>query len=431
MKINTQTKLKTHEGATAKCISIENELRRSVMSCMLWEKTFYESGEDIASRIINLSDQCAQEFLYSLSVEARTVFKLRHAPLLILVSMIKKGGKIVSKAIQDTINRPDEISELLALYWMDGKKPLSKQMKLGLSKAFLKFNEYQFAKWNKPGDIKLRDVMFLVHAKPTRDKEELFKRIANNDLQTPNTWESRLAAGQDKKEVFTDLLETEKLGYMALLRNLRGMLEVDVDHDLIKSAILKPSSAVLPFRFLSAAKHAPMLERQIDEAMIKVLDNSNQIGGKTALLVDVSGSMGWGNVSAKSELTRLDAACALAILLSGICDDLRVFTFSNQVVEVAPRKGMALRDLIVRSQPHGGTDLGGAVRLINNQVTCDRLIVISDEQSHTKVPDPKGKAYMLNVASYQNGVGYGPWVHIDGFSEACIDFVQEYERSDN
>jgi len=431
MRINTQTKLKTHEGATAKRISVEDQLRRSVMSCMLWEKTFYESGEDIATRIMGLSDQCSQKFLSGLAVEARTVYKLRHAPLLILLAMIKKGGPIVAKAIEDTINRPDELTELVALYWRDGKRPLSKQMKLGLSKAFLKFNEYQFAKWNKPGDIKLRDVMFLTHAKPTKDKEDLFKRIANNELKTPNTWESRMAGGQGKCEVFTDLLKAGKLGYMALLRNLRGMLEAGVDHDLIKAAVLKPSPAVLPFRFLSAAKHAPMLEPQLDQAMMSVLDNQSKIAGKTSILVDVSGSMDFGKLSGKSELSRIDAACALAILLSGICEDLRVFTFSNQIVEVPARKGMALKDAIVRSQNHGGTDLGGAVMAVDKQVDYDRLIVISDEQSQTRVPDPKGKAYMINVASCQNGIGYGPWVHIDGFSEACVDFIQEHERANN
>ena len=45
-----------------------------------------------------------------------------------------------------------------------------------------------------------------------------------------------------------------------------------------------------------------------------------------------------------------------------------------------------------------------------------RLIVITDEQSHDPVPDPAAKhAYLINVASYRNGVGYGRWTHIDGW----------------
>jgi len=430
MRINIQTHLKTHESAPAKNISIENQLRRTLMSCLLWEKSFYESGEDVTARIMRLADQCNVETLCSLAVEARTVFKLRHAPLLILLVLIKKGGNKVAQAIEDTINRPDEITELVALYWMEGKRPLSKQMKIGLGKAFLKFNEYQLAKWNRPGDIKLRDVMFLTHAKPTKDKEDLFKRLSNNELATPNTWESRMAAGEDKKSVFENLLKTNKLGYMALLRNLRGMNEAGVDHNLIKEAILKPSASVLPFRFISAAKYAPLFERELDSAMLKMLDDMDQLAGKTVLLVDVSGSMDW-KLSSKSDLNRIDVANGLAILLSGICEDLRVFTFSNNIAEVAPRKGMALADAIHNSQPHGRTYLGGAVRCIDGNMKYDRLIVITDEQSHDVVPDPRGVGYMINVASNRNGVGYHAWTHIDGFSEACVDFIQEHERTDH
>ena len=431
MRINTKTHIQTHEGATAKHVSVKDQLRRSLMSSMLWERSFYESGEDIASRVMSLADQLEPDYLHKLAVEARTVFKLRHAPLLILLSMIKKGGKIVSQAIEDTINRPDEITELLALYWKNGKRPLSKQMKIGLGRAFLKFNEYQLAKWNKPSDIKLRDVMFLTHAKPSKDKEELFKRLANNELETPNTWESRMAGGENKKDVFTSLLNDGKLGYMALLRNLRGMVEAGVEESLIKAAIVKPSASVLPFRFISAAKHAPRFERELDKAMIKMLESMDKITGKTVLMVDVSGSMYYDNISSKSDLLRCDAAYALAILLAGICDDIRIFTFSSELVEVPPRNGMALKDALHNSQNHGGTDLGGAVRSVCNEINYDRIIVISDEQSQSKVPDPKGRAYMINVASYKNGIGYGPWVHIDGFSEACVDFIQEYERTDN
>ena len=58
----------------------------------------------------------------------------------------------------------------------------------------------------------------------------------------------------------------------------------------------------------------------------------------------------------------------------------------------------------------------------------DRLIVVTDEQSHDRVPQPVAKrSYMINVGSYRNGVGYGPWTHIDGFSEAVIRFIAEVE----
>jgi hypothetical protein len=58
----------------------------------------------------------------------------------------------------------------------------------------------------------------------------------------------------------------------------------------------------------------------------------------------------------------------------------------------------------------------------------DRLIVITDEQSHDRVPVPKhGRGYVVNVASYRNGVGYGAWTHIDGWSEAIIEYIRSVE----
>ena len=57
----------------------------------------------------------------------------------------------------------------------------------------------------------------------------------------------------------------------------------------------------------------------------------------------------------------------------------------------------------------------------------DRLIVFTDEQAHDSVPDPRGRGYMVNVASNQYGVGYGKWNHIDGFSEAILDYIRESE----
>lgn len=59
MKINNKPRITTHTGAPAKHITVEQELRRSLMSCLLWEKSFYESGEDIAARISRLADQCS------------------------------------------------------------------------------------------------------------------------------------------------------------------------------------------------------------------------------------------------------------------------------------------------------------------------------------------------------------------------------------
>jgi 60 kDa SS-A/Ro ribonucleoprotein len=57
------------------------------------------------------------------------------------------------------------------------------------------------------------------------------------------------------------------------------------------------------------------------------------------------------------------------------------------------------------------------------------LIVITDEQAHDRVPAPSGKGYLINVASHKNGVGYGKWMHIDGWSEAVIECIRALEQT--
>lgn len=431
MRLNTaqaKPKIYTHEGAPAKYVNAEAQLRRSVLSCLLWEKQFYEGGQSIADRITALADECSKEVVGSLAMEARNRFHLRHAPLLLLDALIRKGGAGVADVIAGSIERADEMAELLAIYWRNGRKPIPKQLQRGLAKAFGKFDEYQLAKYDRDGAVRLRDVLFLSHAKPeTPEREALYKRVADKALTAPDTWEVSLSGGADKRETFERLLKEGRLGYLALLRNLRNMADSGVDTDLVRDAIIarKGAGRVLPFRYVAAARACPQFEPWIDQALCEAINTGPSLTGKTAVLVDVSGSMDM-RLSAKSDLNRMDAAAALASVVSG---DVRVFTFSHQVVEVPPRRGMAGVDAVIKSQPHGGTYLGQAVSLLNAQVKHDRLIVITDEQSHDRVPDPVAKrAYMINVASYQNGVGYGKWTHIDGFSESVLRFIQECER---
>jgi hypothetical protein len=434
MRVNTARNIPrevTHEGAPAKHVNAEQALRRSVLSCLLWEDEFYEDGKSIADRIKANAAECSRETVAALAVEARRVHGLRHAPLLLLLDLVRRGGSGVADAIDGTIKRADEMAELVALYWQANPgKDLSKQMKTGLARAFGRFNEYQLAKYDREGPVKLRDVLFLSHVKPEDDEQAaLFKRVANRELAVPDTWEVNLSGGGDKKATFERLTREGGLGYLALLRNLRGMIEAGVDVDLVREAIIarKGAELVFPFRYVAAARACPQLEPAIDQALCEAIAAGPRLSGKTAVLVDVSGSMD-DKLSSKSDLRRIDAAAALASVLHG---DLRVFTFSNQVVEVPPRTGMAGVDAVINSQPHQSTYLGAALDALNKQVPHDRLIVITDEQSHDRVPDPVAKrAYMVNVASAKNGVGYGKWTHIDGFSEGVIRFIRESEAVD-
>jgi 60 kDa SS-A/Ro ribonucleoprotein len=423
---------RTHEGAPARHISHELRLRRSVLACLLWEKQFYEDGVEIASRIAELVPKVEAEKVAALAVEARSQMKLRHAPLLLVREMArhKTHRRLVADTLASVIQRADELSEFVAIYWKDGRIPLSGQVKKGLAAAFPKFDEYALAKYDRGGPVKLRDVLFLCHAKP-RDAAQagVWRKLIWGRLNTPDTWEVALSSGADKREAWQRLLAESKLGALALLRNLRNMREAGVEEELVLSALRSMNAArVLPFRFLAAARYAPQWEETLEQAMLKCVAEHAKLAGKTVLLVDVSGSMA-APLSRRSEMQRTDAAYGLAVLLREIGEKVSVFSFSDDLVEVPARRGFALRDAIDASQRHNGTQLGKAVESLNQAGSYDRLIVISDEQAHDAVPGPTSKGYVINVASYKNGVGYGKWTHIDGWSESVVDYIRMLEQA--
>lgn len=436
MRTNVKTvSALTHEGAPTVQSSPAKELRRSIMACMLFEDNFYESGQDHAARVSELCKRVSFADLAQTAVDAREKFKLRHAPLLLVREAVRyHKGRQVGDLIERIIQRPDELGELLSLYWKDNKEaPLTAQIKVGLARALKKFNEYQLAKWNKDGAVKLRDVLFLSHARPKDEAQKaLFDKIAANQLATPDTWEVQLSGGADKRETFERLITEKKLGALALLRNLRGMLEVGVSEDKIRGALATMNAErVLPFRFISAAKYAPRLEDALEQAMFRCLAEVPKLGGKTALLVDHSGSMRGAKVSSKSEIDRFDAACGLAMIVRELCNRARIFAFSDYCTEIAPRRGFALSQQLIQAGQFGGTMLGNAVKRVYQEFPeCERLIVITDEQSADKPAQPQGKGYIVNVGTYQNGIAYGPWVSIDGWSEAIVEYIRESEAPD-
>jgi 60 kDa SS-A/Ro ribonucleoprotein len=438
VKLNKILRVFTHEGARGIRFTPEQDVKRALMNCLLWEDQFYENGVSIADRMKALVPLVAPEKVAQLAIDAREQMKLRHAPLLIVREMARheKHRVLVADTLARIVQRPDELTEFLAIYWADAlgpmqqrkRQPVSAQVKKGLARALTKFDAYQLAKYDRDGAVRIRDVLFLVHAKPKdASQEKVWKELVDGTLASPDTWEVSLSAGKDKRASFERLIADKKLGGLALLRNLRLMQSAGVERATIAEAIsAMRTDRVLPYRFITAARYAPDFEPELEAAMLKSIKDHVRLKGHTRLLIDVSGSMDH-PLSAQSEMTRMEAACGLAILAREVSDEVEIFTFSNEVVKVPPRRGFALRDAIVNSQPHGGTLLDKAVTEIDRKGT--RLIVFTDEQAHDKVPAPKGLGTMVNVAAYLHGVGTRDWRRVDGFSEAVIAWIAASEET--
>jgi hypothetical protein len=323
------------------------------------------------------------------------------------------------------------------------------------------------------GYIKLRDALFLIHAKP-KDKEQamLWKKLIGGycatcgrslkehgkvkhkfveaTLQTPDTWEVKLSAtnGQNKDEAWTEMLKSGKMGALALLRNLRNMTEQGVSDSLIREALKNCNpERVLPFRFITAAKYAPKFEPELEQLMFKCVENRPKLKGKTVLIVDVSGSMG-GTLSAGTELTRLGSAAALAMLAREMCEEIVIYASAGSdasrthKTEMIPaRRGFALAEQIQNAAGRLG---GGGIFIkqamdytFGKEKSADRVIVISDSQDCDLVNKPAsahawgGKNYLMDISCEQHGIAYNKFTVINGFSEAVFDYVAEVEKLDS
>lgn len=465
--------VKTAEGAPAMHINAVQQLRRMCLATMLWEDAFYIDGKAVAEAIAETAAMVAPEVIASLAVEARSKQKLRHLPLHLVRELIRHKDKpagLVADTLANVIQRPDEMGEFLAMYWKEARPekkknkggllknlPLPAQVKKGLARAFQKFDAYQLAKWNRDSAIKLKDVMFLVHPKPKDQAQaDTWKQLIDGTLTAPDTWEVGLSAGDGKKtdekkaEVWTRLLKEEKLGGLALLRNLRNMLDSGVDTKLIKQGLESANyDRVLPFRFIAAAQHAPKIESAIEKAFLGVTAQRQKLPGKTILVVDTSGSMyGAGNISKHSDMTRVHAAGALAAIVREICDDPVIYCTAGDdharqhaTALVPDRRGFALVNLIANNEMRSKIGGGGIFLvqcldyIIGKEKSADRIIVITDEQDcdvHGKNPDAANafgkRNYLINISVERNGIGYGKkWTHIDGWSEHVLDFIREDE----
>lgn len=455
-----------------KVLSAYEQLVRAVSTCLLWDSNFKEGNVSVHDNIKSLVHQCDPLQVAALAVTARNQLKLRSVPLLLVRELARHNGvskypNLVWTTLVDVIQRADEIYKFVELYWKDGKQPLSKQVKKGLGEALKKFNEYQLSKYSKGSKVSLRDVLFLVHAKPIGSKgkytkenrkagellvnptkgEQLFKRLAENSLSIPKTWETELSAkgAEAKGDVFLDLMKSNQLGALAFIKNLRGMVGAGVPIEVLMEYSKKVSvDNVLPFRFITAFKETTELQQVLEPMMLRCLAGIPKLKGKTVFVVDTSGSMGAG-ITGRGTNTRLDTACALAILVKELCEDVTIYATAGSdskrkhaTAKVSDVTGFDLSQTIVGMKKEigeGGIFLAQVMEYLNKKESdVERVIVLTDEEDCDTKCNPEnaiafGKYnYIMNVSSKTNGVAYNKFTHISGFSEQILSFIAYSEQ---
>lgn len=484
---------KNYEGAKAYAMTPELELYTAVVTASLSD-TFYEKQDERVDRIAQLIGKVSPGFVAQLAVYTRTEMHLRSIPLLLLVELAKihNGDDLVASAVGKTVLRADEIMELLMCYqWRnpsnDVRKKLgklSRQIQNGLQRAFNRFDEYQFAKYDRDNlEVKLRDALFLVHPKAKDEQQQaLFDKIVNRQLEVPYTWETELSAlGQQKfdseekkleavREKWEELINSGKLGYMALMRNLRNILQADVSllemqkvANRLADAEQVAKSKQLPFRYLSAYREIEKVKSTHTTAMMNALESAvkcsaSNIEGfdentRVLLASDVSGSM-WSPISLRSTIRNYDIGILLSMLLRNRCkqvvagifgDDWKVVNMPNDNILMGTRQLERLGNTV------GFSTNGYKVIdwLIEQKMVMDKVMMFTDMQmwdstgrdktfedswKKYKRMAPNAKLYLFDLA------GYGqlpmrlaePDVYlIAGWSDRVFDVLSAIDKGEN
>lgn len=476
-----------YEDAKAFVLTPELELYTAVATASL-STNFYENAGDRLKRIRELIANNDARFVAKLAVYVREQMYLRSVPMVLAAELAKQhsGDGLVSALTARIVQRADEITELLAYYALANERKnvkqlnkLSKQVQKGLAEAFNRFDEYQFAKYNRDAAVRLKDALFLVHPKAKDAAQQvLFDKIVKDELQAPYTWEVELSAlGQQKYESvaqkkeavkvkWEELILSNKLGYMAILRNLRNILEAEVSNEAlnkicsyISNVAAVAKSRQLPFRFLSAYRELKELKngnvsRVLDALEDAVMYTGANIAGydentSVVIAADVSGSMQTA-VSARSKVQRFDIGLMLAMLLQSRCANVITGMFGDswKVINVPKKNLLANVMEFHRREGEVGYATNGYLvvqDLLKRNRAVEKIMLFTDGQlwnsnGNTQLADvwkqyrkiaPNAKIYLFDLAGYGNtplNVMRDDVHLISGWSDKIFDVLSAIEN---
>jgi hypothetical protein len=418
------------------------------------EPKFY--GDNPILETANKVIEADPQFAAKLAVYARRVFHMRsvsHALSAALAHSVN-GKPFIRQTVPRVAVRADDMTEILAAYISLYGKPVPNGLKKGLADALHGFDEYELAKYKgERNALKLRDLLRVCHPAPkTGEESALWKRVIDNALETPLTWETELSAHGNNAESWEKLIDSGKVGYMALLRNLRNIIEaappnIEKVYDIIADPAQVRKSRQLPFRFLSAYKELQNVSSAtsivfdaLEAAVEASVENMTAIPGKTCVVVDVSGSMGT-PVSARSKISCAEIGLMLGVLASRVCEESLFLTFDTSLYKISVSKKAGIlsemKSIPVRG---GGTDMELPFRyLTDNKIKADRILIFSDNEVNRGAP---GRPVQALADRYRSGVNASCWVHavdllgygtqqftgsrtniIAGWSEKLLEFI--------
>jgi len=420
----------------------------SILLTSFVQDQYYRTEKEGLEEIYRLFDAIPdKKFLAKAALYARTQFGMRSISHVVAGELAKrvKGEKWLKSFFDKIVYRADDMTEIVSYV---GPKELSHALRKGFAKAFLRFDEYKLAKYKGDGkSVSLIDVANLVHPK----SNEAIKKLMTGSLQAPETWEVLLTqAGGDtekKAEVWKKLITEKKIGYFALLRNLRNIIEqapnvLDEAVTLLTDETLIKKSLVLPFRYSTALGQIEQLNgseaRKVIIALNTALDiavkNVPKFDGDTLVVLDCSGSM-------EGKSAEIGALFSAVLIKSNNADCI-LFSNDAKYYSVNPMDST----LTISKSIHfasGGTNFHSIFETANK--AYDRIVILSDMQGWIGEYVPTS-----TYAEYKKGTGANPKIYsfdlqgygtmqfpeqnvfcIAGFSEKVFSIMQFLEKDKN
>lgn len=452
-------------GHTAYKMADKSKLVTQILTSFFNENKFYGDNSDEMQETIKSVIATDPEFVSKLAVYARRVFNMRSVSHVLTAYLAHEpsGKPFVRNTIKGIALRGDDITELLSFYLVTFGKPIPNSLRKGINDVFETFDEYTLAKYKGEGKaVKMRDVIMLCHPAPRNDEQSaLWKRCLENNLETPITWETQLSANGNNAETWEKLIDSGKVGYMALLRNLRNIINANpVNLEKVYKTIEDPErvrkSKQLPFRFLSAYKSIMDIAGSrafdaLENAVDASIENLPKIKGTTFIAIDVSGSM-LSCISQKSNVLCCDIALMLGLIANRICENALVYGFNHSIHKFSiPSRAGIIYSTINTDIPGGGTNMSLPFELmIRDKIKADRIIILSDNECNSGNSYYSKKTVNTLASEYRRVSGNDLWVHavdlqgygtqqftgaktnlIAGWSEKIFEFIALAESGES
>lgn len=459
-KFNTTPTNKTVNkcGHIAYKMRDKEKLVTQILTSFFNEAKFYgDNSKEMQETIKNVIKTDAQ-FVANLAVFARREFNMRSVSHILTAYLAHEteGKPYTRKTVKAVSLRGDDITEIMACYLSLFGKPIPNALKKGVNDVVQGFDEYALAKYKGEGNaVKMRDLLCLCRPTPkTKEQSEMWKRLLNKELETPYTWETELSASGNNAETWEKLIDSKKVGYMALLRNLRNILtanpsNVDKVLSYIENAEAVKKSKQLPFRYLSAYKEIGIIGGSrvfdvLENAVEASIENMPKLDGTTVIAVDVSGSMG-GAVSAKSKVQCFEIAMLLGLMANKICDNSYFYVFNTNIEKYAISHRSGILSTAVGTFCGGGTNMGlPFAKMIRDKIKADRIIILSDNECNNwnepvqKLADEYRKisgndiwVHAIDLQGYGTQQFYGAKTNIiAGWSEKVFEFIKLAEQGE-